>query len=98
MVIFIMWVCVYTCMATSKPITQRFISKTFYLAPNQLHFIEDQAEVKSLSASALIRTILQAEMKRVSDDEATQTIKESQLEEADDVAVEKILSKGSEEV
>ena len=97
MVMLIMWVCVYTCMATSKPITQRFISKTFYLAPNQLHFIEDQSEVKSLSASALIRTILQAEMKRVSDDETTQTIKESQLEEADDVAVEKILSKGSEE-
>lgn len=93
-----MWVYVYTCMATSKPITQRFISKTFYLAPQQLHFIEDQSEVKSLSASALIRTILQAEMKRVSDDETNQTIKESQLEEADDVAVEKILSKGSEEV
>ena len=85
-------------MATSKPITQRFISKTFYLAPKQLHFIEDQSEVKSLSASALIRTILQAEMARVSDDETNQTIKESQLEEADDVAVEKILSKGSEEV
>ncbi len=98
MVILIMWVYVYTCMATSKPITQRFISKTFYLAPQQLHFIEDQSEVKSLSASALIRTILQAEMKRVSDDETNQTIKESQLEEADDVAVEKILSKGSEEV
>ena len=51
-----------------------------------------------MSASALIRTILQAEMKRVSDDETTQTIKESQLEEADDVAVEKVLEEGSQEV
>jgi len=98
MVMLIMYVCIHTCMATSKPITQRFLSKTFYLTSAQLHFVEDQSEVKSLSASALIRTILQAEMKRVSDNETKQTITESQLEKADDVAVEKVLTEGSEEV